>query len=147
MYDFRRPFADSDRGRARKRSHRPLSEPGVLRARRKAARTTDWKGVLLFGAPGSEFVPLLDRVYRTGEADTQVSHETSTPTPWSCAVWPALVVDGHIVGLIIQTAETTTSHQQTIAMNETLIIGSVASTRLREKRLRRPFGPMKNCNG
>ena len=77
---------------------------------------------------GDECLPLLDRVYQTGQAETYIGQEHSVPHPfyWSYAMWPALAADGSPVGIVVQVSESARLHQETVAMNQELIIGSAA---------------------
>jgi PAS domain S-box-containing protein len=84
--------------------------------------------------PGDECLSLLDRVYRTGQAETHTGQENSASYTlyWSYAMWPVLSADGSPVGIIILVTETTPSHQQAAAMNQALLIGSVRQHELTE---------------
>lgn len=83
---------------------------------------------------GDQCLPLLDRVYQTGQAETWIGQERSNPHPfyWSYAMWPALAADGTPVGIVIQVSESARLHQETVAMNQELIIGSVHQHELAE---------------
>ncbi len=75
---------------------------------------------------GEKCLSLLDRVYRTGEAETHVGQGDATSDPfWSYVVWPVFGADGDRVGIIVQVTEATRFHQETVAMNEALMVGSV----------------------
>jgi PAS domain S-box-containing protein len=80
-----------------------------------------------------ESLTLLDRVYRTGIAVTHTQQQTSDlhPVFWSFAMWPVLV-DHQPVGIMIQVTETTKFHEQTVAMNEALMLGSLRQHELTE---------------
>jgi light-regulated signal transduction histidine kinase (bacteriophytochrome) len=83
---------------------------------------------------GDECLSLLDRVYQTRQAETHTGqeHSDSHPFYWSYAMWPVLVADGRIAGIIIQVTETTAFHQLTTAINQALMIGSVRQHELTE---------------
>lgn len=76
----------------------------------------------------------LDRVYRTGEAETHTEpdHPGSHPVYWSYAMWPVLGADQIPVGVMMQVTETTRFHQQAGAMNEALVLSSVLQHELTE---------------
>jgi signal transduction histidine kinase len=73
-----------------------------------------------------ECLALLDRVYRTGKSESHTEKMDSEHHPvfWSYMMWP-VIADKHLVGVMIQVTETTKFHEQTIAMNEALMLGSV----------------------
>lgn len=81
-----------------------------------------------------ECLVLLDRVYRTGEAETHTgsAHPEPHPPYWSYAIWPVLGAEQCPVGVIMQVTETTLFHQQTVAMNEALMLSSVRQHELTE---------------
>jgi signal transduction histidine kinase len=83
---------------------------------------------------GDECLSLLDRVFRTGQAEIHTGDEHSAPHPlyWSYATWPILAEDDRVVGVLIQVTETTPFRQQVTAMNEALLIGSVRQHELTE---------------
>jgi PAS domain S-box-containing protein len=94
----------------------------------------------LVGKPLCELLPekdqcltLLDRVLRTGKPESHREEEPSKPNPvfWSYTMWP-VVADERVEGVIIQVTETTKLHNQTVAMNEALMIGSVRQHELVE---------------
>ena len=70
-------------------------------------------------AAGDECRSLLDRVYRTGHAETHTGQEDSAIPPlyWSYAMWPVIAADGPSVGIVVQVLETTSAHWQKTAMN------------------------------
>jgi PAS domain S-box-containing protein len=83
---------------------------------------------------GQECLALLDRVYRTGQAETHLGEEKfpSHPFYWSYVMWPLLGPDRAPVGVIVQVTESTPVHRQTTAMNQALMIGSVRQHELTE---------------
>jgi two-component system NtrC family sensor kinase len=85
-------------------------------------------------AVGEEFLSLLRRVYRTGQAarHTGQEHSTSNPMYWSYAMWPMFAADHRTLGIVIQITETTSFHQDAIAMNQALLLGSVRQHELTE---------------
>jgi PAS domain S-box-containing protein len=95
----------------------------------------------LLGTPFADTVPagdgclaLVERVYRTGEAEThtEAAHPEPHPAYWSYALWPVLDAEQHPVGVMVQVTETTPFHQQTLAMNEALLRSSVHQHELTE---------------
>ena len=83
---------------------------------------------------GDECLLLLDRVFRTGQAEihTGDEHSVSHPFYWSYATWPMLAADDRVVGILIQITEATPFRQQVVAMNEALLIGSLRQHELAE---------------
>jgi signal transduction histidine kinase len=77
--------------------------------------------------PGNECLSLLDRVYRTGEAEihTEPEHSGAHSLYRSYALWPILGADEHPVGVILQVTETARFHQQATAMNQELLLSAV----------------------
>lgn len=96
----------------------------------------------LLGKPLSELLPekdecvtLLDRVFRTGKSETHTEVEEDTPHPifWSYTMWPvAAPADEALVGVMIQVTETAQLHEETVAMNEALVLGAVRQHELAE---------------
>ena len=86
----------------------------------------------------------LERVYRTGEAEThtEAEHPGSHPVYWSYAMWPVLGADQHPVAVMMQVTETTRFHQQAGAMTEALVLSSVRQHELTEvaERLNKRIG-------
>jgi PAS domain S-box-containing protein len=85
--------------------------------------------------PGSsECLSILERVNRTGRAETYIGQEhfPSHPLYFSYVAWPVLAAGGRRLGLMLQVTETTSFHSQTIAMNEALMLGSVRQHELIE---------------
>lgn len=80
-----------------------------------------------------ECVALLDRVLRTGIAESHTEREHCQPVSlfWSYTVWPVMA-DGHPVGVMIQVTETARFHETTLAMNEALMIGALRQHELTE---------------
>jgi PAS domain S-box-containing protein len=85
-------------------------------------------------AAGDEYRPLLDRVYRTGQAETHTGQEDSASHPFyrSYTMWPLIGADGLSVGIIVQILETASSYRQTAAMNQALLLGSLRQHELTE---------------
>jgi signal transduction histidine kinase len=99
------------------------------------------KGEELIGQPFAEMVPegkaclaMLNRVYRTGGAETYTKpeHEKSDPNTWSYVMWPVPGGDQHPLGIMIQINETTLLQQQMAAMNESLLIAGIRQHELTE---------------
>ena len=84
---------------------------------------------------GIECLALLERVYRTGKAETHTGQEPSAPHPlyWSYAMWPVLGPEDLITGILIQVTKGTLFHEQAISMNQALMIGSLRQHELTER--------------
>lgn len=82
---------------------------------------------------GDYSVSLLDRVFRTGKAASHTERQHSKPHPvlWSYAMWP-VIADGRPAGVMVQVTETAHFHEETLAMNEALILGSLRQHELTE---------------
>ncbi len=76
---------------------------------------------------------LLDRVFRTGKAESHTERgDSHSQAPfWSYTVWPVLAHAGH-VGVMIQVTETAKRHDEILAMNEALLLGSLRQHELTE---------------
>jgi PAS domain S-box-containing protein len=105
-------------------------------------RLTGKTGEELIGNPfshavpaGDECLPVLDRLYQTGQPQIHLGHEDSATHGfwWSYAMWPVLAADGRVIGSMIQVTEATSFHQQAIVMNQALLIGSVRQHELTEQ--------------
>jgi signal transduction histidine kinase len=81
---------------------------------------------------GHDCLALLDRVYRTAHAETHTGGGCP-PLYWSYAMWPAVAADGENLGIVIQVTESTAAHEQTAALNQALMIGSVRQHELTER--------------
>jgi diguanylate cyclase (GGDEF)-like protein len=86
---------------------------------------------------GDECLLLLDRVYRTGNAESHTEQEHAKPHPlyWSYEIWP--VSDepqngGRPVGVILQVTETAPVHRRASVMNEALLVSAVRQHELME---------------
>lgn len=84
---------------------------------------------------GEKCVPLLDRVYETGEAETHVEKDRSdvAPSYWLFAMWPSLGTDEKPERVVIQLTRTAHSHETIAAMNEALLISGLRQHELREE--------------
>ena len=73
-----------------------------------------------------ECVRLLDRVLRTGKPESHTEQQHSKPHPvfWSYTMWPVMA-DECPVRVLIQVTETVHFHENMLAMNEALMVGSV----------------------
>jgi signal transduction histidine kinase len=73
-----------------------------------------------------ECVRLLDRVLRTGKPESHTEQQRSKPHPvfWSYTMWPVMA-DECPVRVLIQVTETVHFHENMLAMNEALMVGSV----------------------
>jgi PAS domain S-box-containing protein len=94
----------------------------------------------LVGTPFTELLPdrnncatLIERVFRTGKSLNHTEKDSSRTHPvfWSYTMWPLLADELH-VGVMIQVAETTKTHETTVAMNEALLLGSLRQHELTE---------------
>lgn len=79
---------------------------------------------------GDECPLLLDRVYRTGKAESHTQQEDAAPHPlyWSYEVWPVRAQpakDDSPSGVIIQLTENAPFHRRTTEMNQALLISAV----------------------
>lgn len=84
---------------------------------------------------GAKCVPLLDRVYETGEFETyvQVDESESNPAHWLYAMWPTLDAEKKIVSVVVQLTKASHSHQNVTEMNEALLIGALRQHELKEE--------------
>lgn len=95
----------------------------------------------LIGAPirdimpaADECLPLLERVHRTGYAETHIAKPDSPDALcWSYIMWPVLAEGGHRVGIVIEVTETASFHEQVAAVNQELLISSMRQHELTEK--------------
>jgi PAS domain S-box-containing protein len=94
----------------------------------------------LIGKPLSELLPekdvcvsLLDRVFRYRKPESYTEQDPSKPHPvfWSYTMWPVMTQE-HLVGVLIQVTETAKVHEDTVTMNEALLLGSVRQHELVE---------------
>jgi PAS domain S-box-containing protein len=76
---------------------------------------------------GEECLPVLDQVYKTGQAATRAQRvETeSHPADWLYAIWPTLDDHARPVGVIIQLSKITTFQRDSRAINEALLISGL----------------------
>jgi len=76
---------------------------------------------------GDECLPLLTRVYQTGEALTHVQEDDSEADPavWLYAMWPALDANERPVGLVIQLAKAAKLRHDVTAINEALLLAGL----------------------
>jgi PAS domain S-box-containing protein len=94
----------------------------------------------LIGKPFGEILPddgclsSLDRVFRTGEAETHAEPERSESRTayWSYAMWPVRGADERTTGVMIQVTETAVFRQQATAMNQELLLTAVRQHELTE---------------
>ena len=70
---------------------------------------------------------LLDGVSQTGLADkyTGREHTGTHPLYWSYTMWPVLARDHRQLGIMIQVTEAASLRDDTVAMNEALLLGSL----------------------
>ena len=83
---------------------------------------------------GGGCVPILDRVYHTGEAATHVQQDASDPAleAWLYAMWPALDANERPEGVIIQLAKGARFRHDAAAVNEALLISGLRQHELTE---------------
>ena len=85
--------------------------------------------------PGTdECMLLLDRVVRTGLADrwTGQEHTRIHPLYWSYTMWPLLGAGHNHLGVMVQVNETALFHDDSVAVNQALLLGSVRQHELTE---------------
>jgi len=77
---------------------------------------------------------LLDRVVKTGLAESHTGQEHSGihPLYWSYAMWPLLGADHSHLGIMVQVTEAAKFHDNAVAMNQALLLGSVRQHELTE---------------
>ncbi|HUZ95867.1 MAG TPA: PAS domain S-box protein, partial [Edaphobacter sp.] len=80
----------------------------------------------------NECVVLLDRVAKTGLADSHTGQEHIHPLYWSFAMWPLLGANQSHLGIMVQITEATQFHDDAVAMNQALLLGSVRQHELTE---------------
>ena len=82
---------------------------------------------------GAECQTLLDRVYRTGRSasHTARAHADHRPDALSYVMWP-VIADEQAVGVMVQVIAAGSLHEQTLAMNEALLLGSLRQHELTE---------------
>ena len=76
-----------------------------------------------------ECLALLNRVYCSGKSESFTERDHTAPVFWSYTIWP-VVADEPAVGVMIQAVETASLYEQTLAMNEALVIGSLRQLEL-----------------
>jgi len=95
----------------------------------------------LFGTAFCEITPgtnecmlLLDRVAKTGLADSHTGQEHSGIHPLyrSYAMWPLLGAGSSHLGIMIQVTEATKFHEDAVAMNQALLLSSIRQHELTE---------------
>jgi len=85
--------------------------------------------------PGTnECMLLLDRVAKTGLADSHTGQEHSCIHPLyrSYAMWPLLGADYSHLGIMIQVTEANKFHEDAVAMNQALLLSSIRQHELTE---------------
>ena len=86
-------------------------------------------------SPGTnDCVSLLDRVAQTGLGDSHTGQEHTGihPLYWSYAMWPLLGPNHSHLGIMIQVTEAAKFHDDAVAMNQALLLGSVRQHELTE---------------
>jgi signal transduction histidine kinase len=87
---------------------------------------------------GAKCLPILDRVYQTGEAATH-KHEVESESDrahWLYAMWPALDAHERPVGVIIHLTKGEDFRRDATAMNEALLISGLHQHELTEEAVR-----------
>src|SRR6185312_720388 len=74
---------------------------------------------------GDGCVPILDRVYQTGESATHAHEDGSYSAYWLYAMWPALDENERPEGVIIQLTKLAGFHKNAAAINEALLIAGL----------------------
>jgi two-component system NtrC family sensor kinase len=80
---------------------------------------------------GDQCLLLLDRVYRSGEAESHTIQERFASYP-SCsyAMWPVHSAESNLSGVILQVIEETSVQRDAVAMNEALMLGMIRQQEL-----------------
>ena len=83
---------------------------------------------------GDQCVPLLTRIYATGEGETHVVQDESAEEPayWLYAMWPAWDSTKVPERVVLQMTRATNANRNIAAMNEALIVGALRQHELRE---------------
>jgi signal transduction histidine kinase/ActR/RegA family two-component response regulator len=83
---------------------------------------------------GEECVPILDKVYQTGEALSHARADSPEPNSphWLYAMWPALDAGERPVGVIIQLTKANSFIRDAVAINEALLIAGLHQNELTE---------------
>ena len=76
----------------------------------------------------------LDRVFRTGQAESHAEQEGGEAHPFygSMVFWPILAGNGSVMGVMIHVIEAALSYEQETAVNEQLIISAIRQHELTE---------------
>jgi two-component system NtrC family sensor kinase len=82
----------------------------------------------------NECILMLDRVVKTGLADSHIGEEDKGTHPlyWSYAMWPLLGADHRHLGTMVQVIEAAKLHHDTVAINQALLLSSVRQHELKE---------------
>ena len=82
----------------------------------------------------NECMSLLNRVVKTGLADSHTAHEHSGihRLDWSYAMWPLFGAEHRHLGIMVQVTEAAKIHDDAVAMNQALLLGSVRQHELTE---------------
>jgi len=84
---------------------------------------------------GKECLALMNRVYNHGSTEFHTGQEGTSDHPlfWSYSMWPVLGHDRIALGICLQIAESTSVHQNTVAVNQALLVGSLRQHELTER--------------
>jgi two-component system NtrC family sensor kinase len=75
---------------------------------------------------GNQCAQVMDRVYRTGEGETQAVRENTIAYPfYSYALWPVVKGENRTHGIMLQVIEGPAIQQDAIAMNSALMLGLI----------------------
>lgn len=82
----------------------------------------------------NDCLALLDRVAQTGLGDSQTGQEHTGihPLYWSYAMWPLLGAKRRHFGIMVQVTEAAKFHDDAVAMNQALLLGSLRQQELTE---------------
>ncbi|MCD6051107.1 MAG: multi-sensor signal transduction histidine kinase [Verrucomicrobia bacterium] len=109
------------------------ANPGFCRLAGKPKEQIEGKTFCETLPEKSDCERVLDQVYRTGEPGSHSELQQTKPhrISWTYTMWPVRA-DAGLKGIIIQVMETTHLQEETVAMNEALVLGSVRQHELTE---------------
>jgi PAS domain S-box-containing protein len=81
-----------------------------------------------------EFLSLFARVYRTGQSETYAAqNQPATSKFHSCVLWPLMVQPDGAIGIIVQVIGSTLTHEQSVAINQALMLSALRQHELVEE--------------